>query len=272
MAHTLFLTILLFFVGTTVSGQRCNCNYISHPQTRFCQAHFAFRGSILNAEKAALPGDRDRGYLYNQNLRYNVSVDEIFKGEMTYMTEHVVSLFTPTGGICGKPGLLQSQKEDNSENDFLFTGDIAVTSQGYKYLVITNCNWVARWEDLTKEQQEGLNGFYSDCGCEIYPRSEALDLGDTDADNFQVEDCGFNPISASILKVTDCETNFGHCMEDEDQVCSWVSSPTFAECFASRKSRLLLGAAAVTTRKGCNIYTGKQRKKCLLKVMKANRL
>lgn len=55
---------------------------------------------------------------------------------MTYMTEHVVSLFTPTGGICGKPGLLQSQKEDNSENDFLFTGKIGMLKTCSRYALI----------------------------------------------------------------------------------------------------------------------------------------
>lgn len=34
-----------------------------------------------------------------------------------------------------------------------------------RYHIITNCNWIKRWEEISEDQRAGVRGLYSDCGC-----------------------------------------------------------------------------------------------------------
>lgn len=268
---TIGFAIFLFLSAVTaVSGQRCNCQYVEHPQRSFCEADFALRGKILGAEEVEFLLNKQKGV--QEFLKYTIEIDEPLKGEDPYIEGSIVSLFTPIQGICNKGELFYKQILYNYRNDYLFTGDMVESPENERYHIITNCNWIKRWEEISEDQRAGVRGLYSDCGCLIHHRSEELNMGHTTAENFGVELCTYNPVSAVTLRLHDCETEHGFCKRGKDGICSWDSTDNFTECFTAREARLTFGAAAITEREHCKHLQGKKKKKCLLKVRKAQRI
>lgn len=268
MFGVVIIVSLTFLAGTSYgkNGQRCTCNMVHHVQEEFCNSDYALHVMIHAGVPSPLPGERDLGDINNKYMKYEVEVVESFK-EDDFEKGQIINVYSPRHDICGKPGLMDEIRGGTS-NEYLFVGDIGQIEDGDEFMVITNCNWVEPWEDIGESQRDGLRGMYTDCSCTIFPVSGPMDIGDTNADRFSYDNCFFNPVKAQVLKVKDCETLHGFCLRQSDRTCRWENTDAFQQCFATRKSSLTTSAAAVTTKEGCKLFSGRKKRQCLLKFLK----
>lgn len=272
------MTVILFIgglialcVGETVVDytQRCDC-FVDHPQQMFCEADYAFVGTVVSSKDLT------------DFFKYYVSIsgDRIYEGRDYFEKgETIVPVYTPYGpSLCGRPNL-------EIGKEYLITG-------GYleKKLVMTLCNWVEAWEDVTVQQKSFLKdkNYLDHChSCEIIGVKNALqgnrnnkEVDDPDQISglWRKSDCFFNPVASHIYKDVDCETAYSNCYPDKDTPgqCKWNETGEYERCFKDRESawvnKNLPQPAAAFTKfnyvKDCKKLATKRMKKKCLKMVK----
>lgn len=270
------LAVCLFMLAQVAveagpASEQCMCSQLHHPQEKFCSSDFAFRVEILNGSDSPGPGEEDNGEYYQSYFVYAVRIVEVFKTNLTLVDVRagdLLDIYNPQKGMCGKTNLYDREARSN---DYLLTGYIGESSNGIIYAGITSCNWVRKWINVTDVQLEGMRGSYEWCNCTVYPVSGEMHRNKPARDRFDLETCLYNPVAAHQLKVADCETSSGVCVWDgEASKCTWRYDGQFKRCYDSRLNTLSNeGKAAIASMKDCSLYTGKKRRLCKIKFLKA---
>lgn len=261
--------VVLMWTAMGEADEQCLCSQVRHRQEVLCNADFAYRVRIHNAGFTTAPGEPYERMHFYPYWKYEVEILETFKAAphlQSLRKGGMAEFFTPMTSLCGLMALY-----DNGLDDYLFTGYVKQGKNEYNYMAITICTWVELWSDLTREQKKGLKGSYNNCNCTIYPTSGRLLHGNSPQDKFRLEECLFNPISANVLSVPDCEQLHGFCkMNEAANTCSWEYKGAYRNCFQSRQQKLSQnGKPAVMSKEGCAIYTGRKKKQCLLKFIRS---
>ncbi|XP_033106571.1 metalloproteinase inhibitor 3-like [Anneissia japonica] len=244
------LVIFLVFCCLQAS-LACYCS-LDHPQKKFCKADYAIRGKIISKEKVyphtnptiaptsettpspvvnfaepvgfgpvgfggmaenpSLPGDSKRPIA----IKYFVRVEKIYKGK-DLMPEKKVEIITPpTDSLCGITNL-------EVDSVYLLSG-----RKWEDDLRIETCGWIAKYDDLTKRQRQGLKKTYNNCDdCQIQ-----LCYGPYCPTKLQESLCMWD--SSGLFE--DCEGKYAHCMENKRGKCVWNGKSDYKACKAKREA------------------------------------
>lgn len=133
-------------------GEACSC-VPAHPQQHYCHSVVVIRAKV-SGEKIVI-GSED-AYKWRQ---YEIEHIKMFKGFGKVKDAQYV--YTPVdSSLCGV------RLKANSQMQYFMTGDVLKDGK----ILISLCNYVLPWENLSMEQRESLNhGYLMNCACEIIP-------------------------------------------------------------------------------------------------------
>ncbi|XP_071960942.1 metalloproteinase inhibitor 1-like [Antedon mediterranea] len=232
----------------------CYCS-LDHPQKKYCTADYAIRGKIITKEnvyqhvepttKAPVENEPIQSMVRFAEpvgfgggpvgfgggpvgvgntpidskrpiaIKYFVRVEKIYKGK-DLMTDKKVEIITPpTDSLCGVVNL-----EVNSV--YLLSG-----RKWENDLRIETCGWIAKYDDLSRRQRQGLKKTYNNCDdCQIQlcygpycpSKQEGLCMWD----------------SSGLYE--DCESKYAHCMENKKGKCIWNGKSDYKACKSKREA------------------------------------
>ncbi|XP_031561686.1 metalloproteinase inhibitor 2-like [Actinia tenebrosa] len=175
-----FIVIVVFFsFADGRSGRRCKCRSVTHPQEFFCRSDYVFRGKLLSGPTpVSLPEPKTPKSTFRiwaterKVLRYVFQVDEILKGQTQNGLE---------GKIVGAGSYreIKSPYKVNVYTDpHICTVELSSKTHyvvgGYldeRRMFVSSCDWVSRWNSLSRAQKVGFRHRYGGTNCECYESS-----------------------------------------------------------------------------------------------------